>query len=675
VEGLAQLAAGAALADRPVQAAADLPTVPLARLEDPTVVAAVGAFAEFVEVVRSGADVLGETQSPSTWVDRLAATLDDLVEVTDDDAWQWRRLDAVLATFAEDAAGAAERAVDGLELAALLAGQLGGAAGRAQFGSGAVTLTSLTGLRGVPHRVVVLLGLDGDLGASGGRADDLLAVDRRLGEPQPLREVRAQLLDAVLAAEDHLLVVSTAVDPRSNKEVAPAVPLAELLAVVDDTAVGPAGERASAVIAVDHPRHGWSTANFAGGNAALVPGQRWGFDEAALAAARLREGDVDGSAEPPAASPAWAPLGADPGLIRATGAVSLGELSTAVRNPAEAYLRSRLGVILPEERPPVSNGLVELTPSGLDRYHLLDEFWDVIGPGSAALGPPLAGDDTVAAVKDAWRRAQARRGALPPPPYLDATFADVDAVVSALRTELDTLVGERSAERVALGVRIASGVMVTGDAVVVRDGEDSVVLDVRLARRKDADRLTGLLLLAAVAAQLPAERWRLVQLRRPAQGNGKHPVDSATVTLRPDASGGQASTASSVLEWAVDYRDHALAGFFPALPATLAAVWTALDRREEGVAEQPDLSAARSAWGESDDDASTFRKGDRTDRWVSMSGETPEFEELWHLPPTPVEDDWVASLPVGSPGADHRLGVWAERLWGRVQRLAEGVSP
>lgn len=693
LEGFAQLAAGAALADRPIHAAAGLPAVPLARIEDPVVVAAIGAFAEFIEVVHSGVELLRGAQLPLDWVDRLVATLDDLVELADDDAWQWRRLDAVLASFADDAAevaggevaggDVAGGEVEGLELAGLLSGQLGGTAGRARFGSGAVTLTSLTGLRGVPHRVVVLLGFDGDLGLSGARADDLLALDRRAGEPQPLREVRAQLLDAVLAAGDHLLIVSTAVDPRSNKEVAPAVPLAELLAVIDDTAVGPASESASAALAVHHPRHAWSTPNFAGGDAAVVPGERWGFDESALVAARLREVGVDGHDDDGSTPLGWAPLGADPGLVRTSGEVSVAELATALRNPTEAYLRTRLGVALPEERQQDSDGLVDLQPSGLDRYHLLDELWDLIGPGSP-VGSPTAGDagagsagsdDATAQAKAAWRSAQVARGALPPAPYLDAAFVGVDAVASAFRSALDALVGERPAERVPLTARLNSGVTVTGDAVVVRDGDDSIVLDVRLVRRKDADRLTGLLTLAAVAAEFPDECWRLEQFRRPRQDSAKHPVDVATVTLRADASGAQASSASAVLEWAVDYRDHALAGFFPALPSTLAAVWSALDVAGDGASGEPDLSRALGVWGESDDDASNYRSGDRTDRWVSMPGETPEFEELWNLPPTRNEEDWVSSLPAGALAADRRLGVWAERLWGTVRKFADGVSP
>lgn len=667
VEGFAQLVAGAALADRPVHAAAGLPTVPLSGLESPETVATVGAFVSLVDVVSAAVRDLAATQSPRHWIDRLGAALDELVALGDDDAWQWRRLEDALQSFAEDAA-AFEAEVAGDELAALLSEQLGGVAGRARFGSGAVTLTSLTGLRAVPHRVVILLGLDGDLGVTGGRADDLLSVDRRAGEPQPLRELRAQLLDAVLAAQERLVLVSTATDPRSNKEVAPAVPLAELLAVIDDTATVTDGGAASAAVAVHHPRHGWSTPNFMGGGDAVVPGRRWGFDAAALAAARLRELDhrgTDGDAD--ASWTRWAPLGDDPGLVPTTGVVGLGALALALRNPTRAFLADRLGVRLPDDGAPTHDGLVDLQPDGLDRYHLMDDLWSVIGPGSDVVAPPSGGetvdDAMVADLVGAWRTAQCARGALPPAPFVDATFAGVHELVMAFRAAVGDVLGTRVATRVALTVELSSGVVVTGDAVVVRDGDTSVVLDARLARRKTSDRLDGLLTLAAVAAQFPDESWTLHQLRR---ASGKAGVDAAVVTLRPDP---DAAAGIAVLEWAVDYRDHALAGFFPALPATLAAVWTGL-RDPAG----PTLGPAMSAWGESEAEVSAFSSGDRTDQWVAMPGETPEFDDLWSLAPTPIEADWAAGSP-DAPGSDRRLGVWAERLWGRAQQFAEGLEP
>lgn len=698
-EGLAQLAAGAALADRPAPAAADLPSVPVAGLEDPSTLRAIGMFAALVRELADAAEILRAPQAPAVWVSRLSLILDGLVELGDDDAWQWRQWERTLGAFAEDAAVAGDREVSGIDLAALLSSQLSGASGRSRFGSGAVTLTSLTGLRGVPHKVVVLVGLDGELGSNSVRAEDLLAGDRRLGEPQPMRELRAQLLDAVLAARGHLVLVSTGRDPRSNKDVAPAVAMAELLAALDEVAADSPVGSASSRIAVQHARHAWSTPNFTDGAAAPFPGRRWGFDPPALAAAVLRErsrgtgsgmsedaqhhsgvpnGDApSGEWEQAPTAVRWAPLGSDPGLIVAGGEVKLQQLSGAIGNPVKVYLADRLGVRLPSERVEIGDGLVDLTPGGLERYHLADDLWETVGPHWAtsrrAPSMPAEGVNadafrSVEERKEAWRNAQVACGALPPPPYLEAAFDAVDSQVVTFGEAVDQVLDGRRAERVSLSVDGGGGVVVVGEAVVVRDGADSVVLDVRLARRKVGDQFAGLLTLAAVNVQFPEEDWRLVQLRRPSQG-GSAAIDEVSVTLRV-GSDGPVAVAARVLEWAIDYRNHALAGFFPALPSTLAAVWRSLT--DSG---GQDLGGAIAAWGESDGEGSGYQKGDRTDQWVGMLGETPEFGELWELAPSAVEADWVGSLPERAPGRDRRLGVWAERLWGQVAQFAEGIAP
>lgn len=672
-EGIAQLLAGAVLADRPVHLAGDLPTVPLSGIEDAETVAAVGAFAQLLDVLADAVADLAAAQHPLAWSDRLAAAVEELVDLDDDDAWQWRRLESELASFAADAAGWSGATVAGEDIAQLFVGRLSATGGAARFGSGAVTLTSMTGLRGVPHGVVVLLGLDGDFATVGGRADDLLAVDRRPAEPQPQREVRAQLLDALLAARDRLLIVSTTVDPRSNKEVAPAVPLAELLAVLDGTVAGGSGgsggagggvsQPASVAVAVHHPRHSWSTPNFSAGDDAPVPGARWGFDSAALAAARLREG-VDGHGagrSPRMLTPAddsagWTALGPDPGFEPAVGEVTVAQLGRALRNPAQTFLSERLGIRLPDDRMDVVDGLVDLKPKGLDRYHLSDELWDLVGPASSVVDGP----EDRGALAEAWRDGHASRGALPPSPYLEETFADIDHLVEQLADTAAEAAAGRPIERVQLSVALSCGVVVVGEADVARGGDDSVVLDVRPARRKDGEDLAALVLLAAVAAQFPGERWQLLQLR-PASGAG---VDAARIRLRNGVDGAE------VLAWAVDYRDHARAGFFPALPATLGAVWAAVEADGGG-----DLGRARTAWGESDVDGASHRRGDRVDRWVAVLGETPEFEALWALAPTAVEADWLESMPSGSPLGSRRLGVWSHQLWGRAQSFAKGLAP
>jgi len=653
-EGFAQLLGGAALADRPVYATEGLPTVPLAGVEDTATVRAVGALARLVAALAAAADLLGATGEPPAWVDALADVVEGLVDLADDDAWQWRRLESAFAAFRADAERYVGSGVPGHDLAALFASHLGSAGGRARFRSGAVTLTSLTALRGVPHRVVVLLGIDGDLGVGGARADDLLAVERLVGEPQPQREVRAQLLDAVLAAGERLVVISTGTDPRSNKDVAPSVPLAELLGVIDDTVTDAGGWLGSGSVAVRHPRHAWSTPNFSVGADAVVPGRRWGFDASALAAARRREG-------PDGPTTAWSPFGADPGVRRASGEVTLRQLFTSLRNPAEAFLSERLGVRLPPRRREATDGLIPLSLSGIDRYNLLVELWELVSPGApeSPVGGGRSGRTLTGGQLSAWRRQQLARGALPPPPFLHDAVGDVDNRLRQLLKHLHEALGGRRVSREQLAVSLPDGVSVVGEATVARhhpDGSpatDALVLDVRLARPKSADELVGLVTLAAATAQFPGQSWGYLQFRLD-PGEKVDPVLTTRLALVDP------QVATDVLAWAVDYRDHALGGFFPALPSTLAAVWDATARSS---ASMP--AKALSAWGESETSGGKNDRGDRFDDWVAVPGDTPEFEELWSLVPTAVEADWLAAPGVTWRCPDRRIAVWAEQLWGR----------
>jgi exonuclease V gamma subunit len=70
-------------------------------------------------------------------------------------------------------------------------------------------------------------GLDGD---------DLLARGPVTGERDVRSEDRQLLLDAILAAQEHLVITYTGADPHSGARRPPAVPLGELLDALDATA-------------------------------------------------------------------------------------------------------------------------------------------------------------------------------------------------------------------------------------------------------------------------------------------------------------------------------------------------------------------------------------------------------------------------------------------------------
>ena len=95
-------------------------------------------------------------------------------------------------------------------------------------------------MRSVPHRVVCLLGLDDTAfpRKAPRDGDDIMLADPHVGERDPRTEDRQMLLDALMAASDRLIVTYAGNDVRTNAPRPPAVPVGELLDVIDRTIAG-----------------------------------------------------------------------------------------------------------------------------------------------------------------------------------------------------------------------------------------------------------------------------------------------------------------------------------------------------------------------------------------------------------------------------------------------------
>ena len=91
-------------------------------------------------------------------------------------------------------------------------------------------------MRSVPHRVVCLLGLDDGVFPRAGAidGDDVLARRPFTGERDPRSEDRQLMLDAIIAATEHLVVTYTGANETTGQPRPPAVPLGELLDTLDD---------------------------------------------------------------------------------------------------------------------------------------------------------------------------------------------------------------------------------------------------------------------------------------------------------------------------------------------------------------------------------------------------------------------------------------------------------
>jgi exodeoxyribonuclease V gamma subunit len=390
-----------------------------------------GRFTEFVDRLDATLRSVTGPQTLAGWAAALTTAADVLTVTPPQESWQRRQLDAILAEIVDEEAapeGAGQRTgTTGNrvvlylgELRELLAHRLEGRPTRANFRSGHLTFCTLVPMRSVPHRLVCLLGLDdGSFPRQPPRdGDNLLLADPRPGDRDPRTEDRQLLLDALLAAQEALIITYSGNDERTNAPLPPAVPVGELLDAIDATAqVTPdsGALRARDQVVVRHPLQPFDPRNFVSANsepsrAAEGP---WSFDRAALAGARSF---IAPRHEPPAFLPEPLPVAAGDTLV------TLEELVSFVQRPVRAFLRQRLGISARHDEDEIDDALpIEL--DGLARWgvgqRLLEAMVDGVEPRAAAL-------------------AEIARGTLPPGalgrPLLEQLWPDVQAIAAAVRS-------------------------------------------------------------------------------------------------------------------------------------------------------------------------------------------------------------------------------------------------
>lgn len=372
--GVQRLLLGEALSDDTLASAGFI--APVDDVESSDVVR-VGALAELVS--RVSRLVRRPDAAPARgWVEHVRAIVDQLTEVPFDQAWQPAQLWSVLERV-ERRAGDSPAPLTAADALALLDAEFAGRSARPAFGDGSLVVCSLTALAQVPHRVVCLVGLDEREFPRRGLADgdDLLAADPRPGEPDPGRDDRQAVLDAVGAAEERLVVVYQGWSSHTREHrPAPAGVLDLLEAAAQVAGVEPAG------LVVDEPLQPFSPTLFG-------PAPR-SFDAAALRGARAL------------ASPhrAQAPRRFEVGLVPLAApvpALDLEQLRSFLIHPARYFLKERAGLTFAEDETPPTE--LPLQVDALGRWQVGDRLLDRL----------LHGHD----VREA-RHAEWLRGELPP---------------------------------------------------------------------------------------------------------------------------------------------------------------------------------------------------------------------------------------------------------------------
>ncbi|MGH9176997.1 MAG: exodeoxyribonuclease V subunit gamma [Acidimicrobiales bacterium] len=584
-----------------------------------------GRLAELVDRLQGALAGLAGPQPLVAWVDAITAGADALTATSDADAWQRGQLRRLLDDVQREAATLGPAGADLVlaEVQALLADRLRGRPTTANFRTGHLTMCTLVPMRSVPHRVVCLLGLDDGVfpRRTAVDGDDLVQHDPCVGDRDARSEDRQLLLDALMAATDHLVITYTGRDERTNAVRPPAVPVGELLDVVDRTVQADGTGRARHRVVTTHPLQPFDLRNFTAGQ--LLPGRPWSFDPVALAGATASVGERRPA--PPFLAGPLPPV--------ATDVVQLEDLIRFAQHPVRAFLRQRLGVVVTKEQDDPADGL-PVEPDPLEKW----------GVGQRMLEARLAGVGAGTA-----RAAEVARGGLPPGalagPLLEEIAGGVEGIVGAA-----PLAGASPPASVEVVAELGDGRTLVGTVPDVAGDEVRSVFYSRVAAKH---RLAAWVRLLAVTAAYPERPFSALTVGR-GQGKGKVSV-TRIKALAPDATARRAAALAG-LAVLVDLHRRGLREPLPLYCRTSGAYAAAVALGRDG------LFAARKEWTTDWE----FAQEDDEPEHRLVLGDRVVLERLFDAPPR--EDE-------GGPGwcedEPSRFGRFARRLWDPLLAVEE----
>jgi exodeoxyribonuclease V gamma subunit len=575
---------------------------------------AAGRFAELIARIAATAEDFDDTKTIDRWAQAIASASDALTKTSDRESWQRAELQRIL-----DELGSSSEAELALpEVRALLAESLAGRPTRTNFRTGSLTICTLAPMRSVPHRVVCLLGIDDEVfpRKAARDGDDLMLQDPRVGERDGRSEDRQMLLDALLAAQERLIITYSGNDERTNAIRPPAVPVGELLDAIDATATAPDGGDARSHVTTRHPLQPFDPRNFARGALTSATTNSWSFDRVTLAGAEAMSGPR--TQEPPFLGQMLKAIDND--------VVEVEDLVRFVQHPVRAFLRRRLGISVVDYSDEVEDGLrVEL--DALQR-------WAV---GQRMLDSRLAG----VPARDA-ALAEIARGELPPGLLGRPTIAAVNPIVEALVQAVHAVRGA-GARPGSLDVRVtlADGRSLRG---TVPDVTEALLCTATYSRLGARHRIASWVRLLALTAARPELPFTAVTIGR-GSGDGVNVATVAPLGQTPDA---RRQTAIAQIHDLLDIYDRGLREPLPIYAKTSAAY---AEAAIAGLDPAGPAGPAAKEWTSE----YRFDKEDREPEHLLVLGGELEFATLLQTPPAPGEH-WDSLDP-------SRLGRLAHRLW------------
>ena len=490
-----------------------------------------GLLAELVARLRLTRSATSVSHNIHDWADILTGIIGSLCATEPTDAWQLAQvLENIGALRQQSLVGGTpcDVALTLTDIRAMLGGLLGAQTGRLNLRSGSVTVTAMVPVRNLPARVVCVLGLDeASLRSGGTDGDDVLGARPCVGERDQRSEGRHLLLDALMAAGEHLIITFDGSDITTNRLLPAPVQLAELFDIVAasiapsaTTAPAPLGSAAPGSVVSStgprdvavlrrHPRQAYDERNF---SLTQLPGDHvapFGFDGRMLAAAMDRR----------SAQPAEIPVASLAPLIPAT--VTLAQLSVSCSHPARTYLLDRLDARLPRE-PDEIDDEIPLAVSSLEIWRL----------GTALL--ELHRSPSAHGSIGQWRAAQHLLGGLPPRALATAALDEVEGDVARLldaAPNLRLLATHHDSQHIDLRISVpaAPGGVRLIDLITHVSGDTLVCIEFK--RPAPRYEIAAALALASAVVTDPSRGWHALVVTRATSGSKPtlvhlQPIDS-----------------------------------------------------------------------------------------------------------------------------------------------------
>jgi len=423
---------------------------------------------------------LGKPRTPAQWITGLRQLLSALFAEGGERAWELQSIHAALADWKAVAEASA------LELAApvvaeLLGERLSEGSGRFGHRSGALTISALEPMRAIPHKVVVLMGLDaGAFPRQRQRPGfHLLEQQRQLGDPSSGDQDRYVLLESLLSARQHLLVSWSNRDERTGEALEASTPVRQWLEWLSR-------ELPQLPLRV-HCANPLERANF-------LPAEPWPPASCDRRLLQARQQLEQGLAAPPARGLAFSALAAQPPQ-EPEPAATPGQAWTALRQWIEQPQRSWLeGLGLrPREfdHPVLDRDALELGER--ERSALLRQQLDPLPPalpdwpqlerGTGLLPPLAAGELEVQQLEQRWLALSSCLELLGEPQLRPASWDGLAAELPWRGRQLVLVhtAKPRTPQRLVLWLELllacAAGQAPTGAALVGRDGHRFRVLE------------------------------------------------------------------------------------------------------------------------------------------------------------------------------------------------------